>query len=186
MLRVAPEWNLTVFAILLALALWYAWTWLFPYPLTVLPSALDINLLPLTAPALEMYSLERDDMISLFLDLLNLIRHKLEYALIQRTSLCQIKSPEISHTQTLIYEHQTLSVLCDFLYWNHAMPALKQKRGSDKNLFLWIQGSQGTSKVICFKCRVDHLDSTHQNNNYKMTTRQTLSFNRIPGLVLKD
>lgn len=153
MLRVVPEWNLTEFAVLLALALRYAWTWLVPSPLTVLPSALDINLLPLTAPALEMYSLARDDMISLFLDLLNVIRHKLEHALIQRTSLCQIKSPEISHTQTLIYEHQTLSDLCDFLYWNHAMPALKQKRGSDKKSFLTNSGKSGNIKGHMFQMR---------------------------------
>lgn len=38
---------------------------------------LTSNFLLLMAPAMEMYNLARDDTISLFLDLPNLIRHKL-------------------------------------------------------------------------------------------------------------
>lgn len=66
-----------VLAVLWVLALCYACTWWLPQLLTVLPCAFDIRLLPWTAPALEIYSSAGDDMISLFLDLLNLISHKL-------------------------------------------------------------------------------------------------------------
>lgn len=76
--------------------------------------ALD-NLLPPMAPALEIYGLARNDKISLFLDLLSRLDENCNMPRFRELPFAKLNALR-SHTRTLIYEHQTLSVLCDFLY----------------------------------------------------------------------
>lgn len=133
MLRYVPESSLSVVEMLLVLALWYAWTWWFLYPPAVFPpcpgqpSPADNSCSGNIQPCKGWQDLPSSLISLIWLDT-NCNRPwfgELPFAKL---------NPWRSHTQTLIYEHQTLSVLCDFLYWNHARPALKQKRAGDQIL----------------------------------------------------